>query len=259
MGRLIRLASGFALAAAVGIGVAAGPAGAQGLDRVESLMAEGRFEDARATLMAWADQDTRRSREDRQRGLWLRGLLTLDAAEAGVTYRQLVLEYPGGPWTDRALLRLGQAAVAEGDLREAESSFTILERDYPASPVRQEAVAWLQAHRGGTGPGQERPAPPRTDTEPMPAPPADAAALSGDFTVQAGAFSELDRALELARDLRESGFDPRVVQLPDSDLYRVRLGRFPVRDGAEALLARVRSGGFDAAVATGARRERPAG
>ena len=46
-------------------------------------------------------------RGDRQRGLWLRAILTVDPLMAGLDFQRLVLEYPGGAHSDEALLRLG--------------------------------------------------------------------------------------------------------------------------------------------------------
>lgn len=259
MERVRRSLRGIPVLLAMALLLGADPGAAQSLDQVESLMARGRFQDARSTLLAWSEGETDPSRSERQRALWLRGLLTLDPGQAAVIYRQLVLEYPVGTYTDQALLRLGLSAASQGDLAEAAANFSILERDYPGSPAREQAVAWLRENRPAqAGRGQEV-APPRSDEEPAPVPAAGAAALVGDFTVQAGAFSERDRALALVRELRDAGFEPRLVQLPESELYRVRLGRFQVRDGAADLVDRLRGSGFDAGVATGARRERPAG
>lgn len=241
------------------------PGSAQSLDRVDELMREGRVEDARAALLAWTDANPRPGREDRQRGLWLRGVLTLDPAQAEVIYRQLVLEYPGGAYTDQALLRLGTAAALAGDAAEAEANFRTLERDYPASPHRAEAVAWLERRAAAPEDAAGRPpegvVPPRSDREPGQVPRGAEArpAAAGDFTAQAGAFSSLERAQALAAEIREAGFDPRVVRAGASELFRVRVGRFPTADEARALAARLQAAGFEAGMATDVSQERPAG
>jgi cell division protein FtsN len=66
--------------------------------------------------------------------------------------------------------------------------------------------------------------------------------------VQAGAFRSLDGALSLAERLRDAGFDPRVVRVPEDPLIRVRLGRFQLREGAEGLKSELEGAGFEAAV-----------
>lgn len=109
------------------------------LAQVDSLVTAGRTEEARDALVAWWDQAGSRSREEAQRGLWLRGLLTVDPAQAAVDYQRLVVEYPRGAWSDRALLRLAQAADASGDPLRARNLLRSLLRDYPGSPLRLEA------------------------------------------------------------------------------------------------------------------------
>ena len=48
--------------------------------------------------------------------------------------------------------------------------------------------------------------------------------------------------------LREAGHEPRMVQVPRSDLLRVRIGRFTDRRQAERLVTQLRDQGFDAVV-----------
>jgi hypothetical protein len=73
---------------------------------------------------------------DRQHAIWLRALLTTDPEFSELDYRRLVIEYPGGPYSDGALLRLAQGARAWGDLEAARRYLEILVRDYPLSPLR---------------------------------------------------------------------------------------------------------------------------
>ena len=243
-----------------------GSGAAQSLDRVDELMQEGRIQDAREALLAWADAHPRPGRQDRQRELWLRGVLTLDPGQAEVIYRQLVLEYPGGPFTDQALLRIGTALALRGDLLEAEANFRDLERDYPGSPARLEAVDWLRrneealaaARRAAGRAAADAPDTPRTERRP-PAGDPSAGAGTGDFAAQLGAFTALDGARILADRVREAGFTPRIVTVEGSDFVRVRVGRFQTADETRSLVARLRAAGFEAGVGTGASRERPAG
>ncbi|MDP2957320.1 MAG: tetratricopeptide repeat protein, partial [Longimicrobiales bacterium] len=114
------------------------------LDRVEELARLGRTEEARDALRAWwSEAGPKASRRDTQRGLWLRGRLTPDPAEAALDFQRLVVEYPGGPFSVLALLRLAQAAYAAGDSATAAETVARLSLEYPASPVRREAEAWL--------------------------------------------------------------------------------------------------------------------
>ena len=84
---------------------------------VDSLALAGRADEARTVLESWwQSQRVRSSRRDRQRGLWLRAVLTVDPRMAGLDFQRLVLEYPGGLHSDEAMLRLGLISAAAEDL-----------------------------------------------------------------------------------------------------------------------------------------------
>jgi hypothetical protein len=232
------------------LSAAAAPAGpahleAQSLERVEELTREGRMQAARTELLAWweASGASRPAREDLQRGLWLRGLLTLDPAQAELDYTRLVVEHPGSRFTDLALHRLGQAAVARGDLPAARRHYAVLVRDHPASSVRGEVRRWLE----------ENPA----SGDPAPTPPTESG--SGPYAVQLGAFQDGQRARDLAERVRAAGFEARLVTTSPAALVRVRVGRFAAADGATGLHDRLRSAGFDAIVVADAGSELAAG
>lgn len=216
------------------------------LDRVEELTRLGRAEEARETLTAWwGSQAPKASRRDVQRGLWLRGRLTVDPTQADLDFRRLVIEYPGGPYSDQALFRLAQSAWAAGDSVAAVAHTERLAVEYPGSPVRREADAWL-ATAG--------PLPPRRGAEPTPAA-TDAPSPEGTFTVQLGAFSSRSRAESLLARVADAGVEGRLATVPGSDLIRVRVGVFDSAEGADAILKRLRDLGLTAALARDAHRE----
>ncbi|MHB1192642.1 MAG: SPOR domain-containing protein [Longimicrobiales bacterium] len=236
------------------------------LDRVEELARLGRAEEARVAVREWwRTAGPKASRRDTQRGLWLRGQLTSDATQAALDFNRLVVEYPGGPFSDLALLRLAQASYAAGDSAAAAAQVERLLQEYPSSPIRSEAEAWL-ATAGPVPAAAAAPATPtaRADSAgtPVTVPPAtpatgDAATpeATGEFTVQLGAFSSVARAEALLAQLSDAGFAARLARVPGSDLVRVRLGRFDSAEGAEAILWQVRDRGFTATVARDAHRE----
>lgn len=235
------------------------PTGAQQiptLDRVEELTRQGLAAEARVLLQEWWSREADgASRTDAQRGLWLRGRLSTDPAQAEIDFRRLVVEYPGGPYSDQALFRLAQAAHAAGDSAAAAGHVEQLAREYPASPVRREAQAWLAM----AGPAPEPVAPPAADRTPAPDPPAaeprPPSVGRGDFTVQLGAFSTVERAGVLLDRVADAGFDGRLVTVPGSDLIRVRVGRFDSAEAANELLWRLRDLDFTAQLARDAQRE----
>jgi cell division septation protein DedD len=176
-----------------------------------------------------------------------------------------VVEYPGGPFSDLALLRLAQASYAAGDSAAAAAQVERLLQEYPSSPIRSEAEAWLAtagpvpAAAAASATPTARPDSAATPASAPPAAPAPADAPApegtGEFTIQLGAFSSVARAESLLAQLSDAGFTARLARVPGSDLVRVRLGRFDSAEGAEAILWQVRDRGFTATVARDAHRE----
>ncbi|MCG6956811.1 MAG: SPOR domain-containing protein [Gemmatimonadetes bacterium] len=268
-----------ALLTALALALAAGPISAQApggsprdtvtLDAVANLIQAGRTEDARDLLLQWWGR-VRPSAPARevQRGLWLRGRLTVDPAQAELDYRRLVVEYPGGPYSAQALFRLAQSAWEVGDSAAAAQHVARLAREYPGSRVRAEAEAWLAAAGSPTPtvntsstaqvPWPHPPTQPDTaaDTTQAPTPTA-APAASGRYAVQLGAFSTDERARALQAKARDAGFEARLVRVPGSSLTRVRIGRFDSSSAADSLVKRLEALGFTVAVVPDADRERP--
>lgn len=271
----------------------AGPAGAQGLEQVDSLTREGEVQRARGLLLDWFDaRADDAGRDALQRALWLRGILTLDPGQAEVDFTRLALEYPGGTFSDQALARLARAARARGELTVAARHYRRLARDYPSSPARLEARRWLDRNAGaiaaeelrleragpapdadGASPGgtpdsrtpssAPAPAAPASDGRGAPQESEDRRNLDnppveeGPFTVQMGAFSDEEGARSLALRLAEAGISARLVTVGGSELIRVRAGRFDGAAAATRLYDRVTSAGFDALVVADAQREVP--
>jgi hypothetical protein len=236
---------------------------AQSLDHAEQLAFAGRAEEARSELEGWWEASWEEAnRLDRQRGLRLRALLTVDPEMAELDYQRLVIEFPGGPYSDEALMRLGSAAAARGAFDEATSRFQGLLRDYPDSDYRSVAEAWLAANAPAEAEAEveREPEPQRPGVEPdTPAPRELAAVNEGDWTVQVGAFSSQDRARTLNGTLQTSGFASRVVLLEGSGLHRVRVGRYTSEAEANAQRQRLVEAGFEARVVSNAARERVSG
>lgn len=235
---------------------ALGQAPPASLGRVDSLVVAGRTEEARIELTTWWGASAAvASRADAQRALWLRALLTVDPGQAGVDYQRLVVEYPGGAYSDRALLRLAQLAEASGDPARARERLRTLVRDYPASPYRLEAGRLLEevedaaALAAAAGPSTAPSAPG------PPAAPAAGTGTAGTWTVQVGAFASVVRARSLRDAVIAEGLDARLVQLPGSPLVRVRSGRFATEAEAQRLEDALAGRGFEATVAGDVLRE----
>lgn len=249
---------------------------ATNLSEIADLAGFGRADEARAALLIWwEDERGDASRNSLQRALWLRGRLTVDPAQAARDFRRLLVEYPGGSFTDRALLRLAQAAYVQGDDEIGQRHMASLRRDYPGSSALEEAEAWLTG--GGSAPPLARrriqanpasrpaavdetrataaieEAAPVTQTE-RPAtqsPPSG----TGRYAVQLGAFSEEGRAGALFERARGADLGVRLVRVTGSRLIHVRVGRFHTSAEAIVFFRSVTSLGFTAAVVRDAQNE----
>jgi cell division septation protein DedD len=258
------------------------------LDRAEDLTRLGRAEEARGILIEWWDRESdEASRDDLQRGLWLRARLTVDPEQAELDFRRLVVLYPRGRYTPEALLRLAQASFETGDEESARGYVATLSRDFAGSPVSREAETWLRAAGPAPAPpsadvrgaptaqapatarapvtGREpsaradRPAPP-TVRDPVPddapeRPPESRTEPAGTYFVQLGAFAEETRAVALFEEMRSAGIDVRIVRVEGSRFLHVRLGRFVERAAAAAELERLTTSGISAALVRDERSE----
>ncbi len=232
------------------------------LNRVDSLSAVGRFGEARDLLQTWwSDESGTASRLEMQRALWLRAILTVDPSLAEADYQRLVVEYPGGSFTDRALLRLGYAAHAAGDLAGARENFEMLARDYPSSPLRPTAVSWLETYgEAAAGDSAARVAAPVPATAPsLPTRAGEESVLQrgGAYALQLGAFARLAGARAVAARAERAGLQARLVRTPGSDLIRVRVGRYLDPASASTDLETARGAGLEAIVVEDADQEIP--
>lgn len=231
------------------------------LDRVEELTREGRTEDARQVLLDWWDGSyAKASRRDVQRALWLRGRLTVDPAQAELDYRRLVIEYPGGPFSDQALLRLAQGAFGQGDSATAAEDVARIGREYPGSATARAAAEWLAS----AGPAPPRDpdlpgAPPdtvagATDAQPPDVPGTPPDTLRG---VRAQAPDTATAAVRPPPDVSapvasppdtvtRAGREPPRERATPRPRFAVQLGAFANRSRAEALRRRAADAGFDA-------------
>ncbi len=248
-----------ALILAVGVAV---PVGAQeSLDVVDSLASAGRADEAREALESWwENQRVGSGRRDRQRGLWLRGILTVDPRMAGLDFQRLVLEYPGGSHSDEALRRLGLISAAAEDIPRAAGYFRTLVTDYPRSPRRRRAQEWLAENLVAIEEAELEVEADPADAEvrePEPAPPLTAETVSTRYAVQVGAFESEERARSLLLSVNASGFLARIVRVTGSTLVRVRIGALLDRTGAVELMDRVRKRGHEATIAVDVAEEGP--
>ena len=234
------------------------PGGAQTdairLPEIEELAQNGRSDEARAALLGWWEESrVLASREERQYALWLRGRLTVDPSQAVRDFQRLVVEYPAGPFTARALYRLVQEAYERGRTTDFERHMASLSRDYPGSSVLVEAEAWISG-----APGAAPPLVMRSTISELPVEDQDGAATPADtapYSVQLGAFSNEGRAAALFDLARAADLNVRLVRMPQSNLIHVRAGHFETSIEATEFSRRVTGLGFTAAVVRDAQDE----
>jgi cell division septation protein DedD len=227
----------------------------------------GRAEEARVELMDWwGGARDGSSPGDLQLGLWLRGRLTVDPAQAELDFQRLIVLYPSSPYAPEALFRLAQAGHALGNADAARRHVATLVRDYPSSASTREAQAWLAAAGTPTGPtvpldASSTPAAPMPTSRATPSnaqPPDSPAtppfrearqpAAPPVWFVQFGAFADEGRAFALHEELVDVGLAARLVSVEGSAFIHVRIGRFETRDQANTQLEQVRARGYTASI-----------
>ena len=241
-----------ALILAVGVAV---PLGAQeSLDAVDSLALAGRADEARTVLESWwVSERVRSSRRDRQHGLWLRAILTVDPRMASLDFQRLVLEYPGGSYSDEAMLRLGLISAAAEDLPRAAEYFRTLVSDYPRSPRRRQAEGWLSDHsvvvEEAEVVAREAEAAAREE-EAVAREAATGASSAADAAADpsADAVADPSAASDAATDVQEAEVDSPARAETVSRRYAVQVGAFESEERARSLLSAVNASGFDARI-----------
>lgn len=230
----------------------AAPAGAQRarppeLAEVQRRVEADRYADARAELRRWWEEAGEKAGgAERATGLYLRAVLadSLEAAERDLL--RVTIEHPLASEADDALLRLGHARLARRDTLGAQIHFARLVREYPQSPLRpvaHRALASLGLVPESAAPSSAA-APPQASPPSRPPPRAADAPAVDRFTVEVASERSIARASETATALRARGFDAFLVIVGEGSTVRVRVGGFPTRAAADAVVASLRKAGF---------------
>lgn len=136
-------------------GVAPAAAQVPTLDRVDSLMTAGAYDDARSTIERWwsAREAFDVPGSDRVRAHMLRAGLQEKPVDAEADYLSVVLGYPTSEHAPRALLRLGQGLLASGQHARAAGYLQRLVAEYSGRPERTTGTLWLaRAHNAARSP-----------------------------------------------------------------------------------------------------------
>ena len=264
------------LAAALLVLIASQAAPAQSpdttLSRIERLVVAGDRSSARAltdSLLSILPPDSPLIAD----ALYWRAATALSAVDAEREYLRIGLEHPFSKRAPDAWLALAQLEYARGNRVGARRRFDRLLRDYPTGRHIAKASLWsgrlaiedrdytsgcttLTSGRAHVAPddvelrnqfdyyaGQcaqlpaadtlasaSTPAPDTTTTTPI---------ADGAFSVQVAAYTARQDATSLVANLKQRGFDARVVGTKAP--YRVRVGRYATRADANAALTRMKS------------------
>lgn len=230
------------------------------------LATEGQADSARSLARAWIAR-LAPSDSTYPEALYAAGVVAGDTENALNYLRRVSIEYARSQWADDALLRMAQLAFAEGQLHSAIRSADRVLLDYPFSDILAAAALWSgRAHlelgeREEGCPLLQRAIEaaednfevenqaryllqrcPSSGASESPQREEGAAQRGGQtvFSVQVAAVRSAAAADEMMQQLHREGYQPHVVRDNDG-LLKVRVGRFPRRAEAEALLAELRN------------------
>jgi len=148
--------------------------------------------------------------------IYLEGLLTEDGEHAFQIYKSLVDKFPKSKYADAALYRVYCYLVAVDKLELAEKYFLQLKNDYPSSPyikLSEETAITLKSKE-------------KDDVKQQ--------TSKNKFTIQAGAFTKKENALNLKSDFDKAGYSARITEkiVGGSVFHVVYVGSFGTEEEA---------------------------
>ena len=159
--------------------------------------------------------------------IFLEGVLTENGQDAVVLYQTLVEKYPKSAYADAAIYRIYSYYFALGLYNTADKNLEKLKKDYPESPYIKMASANVVKN--------EDEAPQQNGETPVET--ADAE-KQFSYSVQAGAFTNVDNANSLKKDIENAGMvsfiqDKNVAGTVFKVVY---IGKFETRKEADDFL-----------------------
>ncbi len=160
--------------------------------------------------------------------IFLEGVLTENGQDAVALYQKLVEEYPKSAYADAAIYRIYSYYFALGLYNTADKNLDKLKKEYPESPYIKMAAANVVNNEVEETPQQ---------TGETPVENADAE-KQFSYSVQAGAFTNVDNANSLKKDIENAGMvsfiqDKNVAGTVFKVVY---IGKFETRKEADDFL-----------------------
>jgi len=169
--------------------------------------------------------------EESAAGQFFRGLFEKDGESARFFYDRTVALYSGSPFESYALRRLWQYHWAKGDAEMARRYWNFLKRRHPRHPSVEDIPDFKH-----TSDYNELTTKPDNNKDPV-------YTIKGKYwTVQVGAFSDLNRALKVGHTMQRWG-DVKYVKKKSigRDLTAVQVGQFIRREDADKLDVKIRA------------------
>lgn len=159
--------------------------------------------------------------------IFLDAVLKQDGETALQLYKTVYEKYPKSSFADAALYRIFSYYYSLGFYKKAEETLLKLKKEYPSSPYIQTADRTIPEEIPAEAPAEKEPvkqAVEKTD--------------QGKFTVQAGAFLNIQNAQSLKKNLTADGYPCEITtkEVGGSILNVVLAGKFETEKNAETLV-----------------------
>ncbi len=165
--------------------------------------------------------------------MFLDGVLTENGQKALMIYQKIVDEYPESKYADAALYRIYSYYYALGLYESASKKLSLLINNYPASPYINIAKQNQLLINSDIEKEEDKVIRYGRDEQTI-----DDASGSYKYTIQAGAFSNMENAKSLQENFQKSGLYSQVKakQVAGTTFHIVYVGRFVTDDEAESFL-----------------------
>ncbi len=162
--------------------------------------------------------------------IFLDGVLTEEGESALEKFEAVYNNFPSSRYADAALYRIFSFYYALGIYNRAEDYLDKLKSEYPNSPYIKAADRTIPDEDASI----------ITDTKPAVE---QTVKQSGNFTVQAGAFLNMNNAQKLLENLKNSGYTVEIFpkEVGGSILNVVTVGRFENPEEAQSLIQYLKS------------------
>ncbi|NJD23480.1 MAG: hypothetical protein FIA82_12575 [Melioribacter sp.] len=162
--------------------------------------------------------------------IFLDAVLTKDGEEALKKYSAILEKYPDSKYTDAVIYRIFSYYYSLGYYRKAETYLDRLKKDFPESPYIKTADRKIPDIE------EQQPQPIVTDSKPVQ--PEKTEIKTYNFTIQAGAFLNVDNAKKLCDRLNKENYFTEITtkEIGGSILNVVNVGRFTTEEESKSVL-----------------------